>query len=189
MNKKICEGCRRYSEKPDDPERWFCAKSVYDYPSDVLPGFSQIKRYDFVPISSLRQDPPGHCEYNVEQTLVGPDDDVPERSKLEHVYYTGAVSLTQRSAPSRPYYARAQFPDGGRVLPPTIKDTPQEDIQDIIGQIKNAMNANTTCSKTEKQKPYMMWLLDNEENWYDPMCRRQSETARDIVMRIKRISR
>jgi len=76
VNRKICEGCRRYSPKSDSTDSWWCAGQVWKEESEVIPQHSFYNKDKFRPISEKRQNPPPDCEFFLEQSMAEKEDEI-----------------------------------------------------------------------------------------------------------------
>lgn len=77
MNENVCRACRRYQGRLENglSRGWLCAREVYMQESDVVPGFSFLKKDKLHPMTSERAEYPEWCERPLEQVILASGDE------------------------------------------------------------------------------------------------------------------
>ncbi len=75
MNRGICEGCRRYSKNDLSDQNWYCAKSLTQQISRLVPGLVLYVKDCYSPMNE-NCEPPDWCDYTLEQIVADKTDEI-----------------------------------------------------------------------------------------------------------------
>ena len=96
MNRGICEGCRRYSKNDLNDKSWYCAKSLTQQISRVVPGLVLYVKDYYWPVNSSQANPPDWCEYILEQTVAMEDDEVKRSEPSKYFMSQKAQEIAEK---------------------------------------------------------------------------------------------